>query len=193
MPDPVVSSRYHTETKDLPKDLIVVPARFGSTRLPGKPLLQIAGRTLLERVVAVARAAADLAGGCDVVVATDDARIVDHARALGIEVTLTDTALDSGSARAFAAAQARPAPPGPLRLRGRPRGARPGRPQQDHQHLRGDLEERQRHPAARPAGVPAGWSWRRRQQASWQPPPAWPSSSPDLGRRRPERWGQPFL
>lgn len=112
MPDPVVSSRYPTNTKDLPKDLIVVPARFGSTRLPGKPLLQIAGRTLLERVVAVARAAADLAGGCDVVVATDDMRIADHARALGIEVTLTDTALDSGSARAFAAAQARPALPG---------------------------------------------------------------------------------
>ncbi|HZF83125.1 MAG TPA: 3-deoxy-manno-octulosonate cytidylyltransferase, partial [Burkholderiaceae bacterium] len=40
--------------------LIVVPARYGSTRLPGKPLLSIAGRTLLERVHAVASAAADL-------------------------------------------------------------------------------------------------------------------------------------
>jgi hypothetical protein len=38
--------------------LIVVPARFGSTRLPGKPLLPIAGRTLLQRVHAVAQAAA---------------------------------------------------------------------------------------------------------------------------------------
>lgn len=85
-------------------DLIVVPARFGSTRLPGKPLLKIAGRTLLERVTAVAQAAARQAGHCDVVVATDDMRIADHARALGADVALTEEALDSGSARACAAA-----------------------------------------------------------------------------------------
>jgi 3-deoxy-manno-octulosonate cytidylyltransferase (CMP-KDO synthetase) len=96
---------------DLTNDLIVVPARFGSTRLPGKPLLLIAGRTLLERVVAVARAAADMAGTCDVVVATDDPRIADHARTLGAEVAMTDAALDSGSARACAAARARPVSP----------------------------------------------------------------------------------
>jgi 3-deoxy-manno-octulosonate cytidylyltransferase (CMP-KDO synthetase) len=96
---------------DLTNDLIVVPARFGSTRLPGKPLLPIAGRTLLERVVAVARSAAELAGRCDVVVATDDARIAEHARALGAEVAMTGTALDSGSARAYAAACGRPSPP----------------------------------------------------------------------------------
>lgn len=92
-------------------DLIVVPARYGSTRLPGKPLLEIAGRTLLERVVAVARAAAAQAGNCAVVVATDDARIAGHARALGVDVAMTDTALDSGSARACAAALARPVRP----------------------------------------------------------------------------------
>lgn len=88
-------------------DLIVVPARFGSTRLPGKPLLKIAGRTLLERVVATARAASGLAGNCEIVVATDDERIVTHARDLGAEVALTNTALDSGSARACAAAEQR--------------------------------------------------------------------------------------
>lgn len=88
--------------------LIVVPARHGSTRLPGKPLLTIAGRTLLERVHAVARAAAELAGNCAVVVATDDARIAAHAQAIGAVVTMTDTALDSGSSRAFAAAAAWP-------------------------------------------------------------------------------------
>jgi 3-deoxy-manno-octulosonate cytidylyltransferase (CMP-KDO synthetase) len=92
--------------------LIVIPARFGSTRLPGKPLLKIAGRTLLERVAAVARAAAQQAGGCDVVVATDDHRIADHAGALGLEVALTGAELDSGSARAYAAARARPCLPG---------------------------------------------------------------------------------
>ena len=66
---------------------------------------------MLERVVAVARTAADQAGDCDVVVATDDARIADHARAIGAEVALTQAALDSGSARAHAAACARPSPP----------------------------------------------------------------------------------
>lgn len=88
-------------------DLIVVPARYGSTRLPGKPLLPIAGRTLLERVVAVARAAARLAGNCEVVVATDDARIADHAGEIGAEVAMTGMDLDSGSSRACAAALSR--------------------------------------------------------------------------------------
>ncbi|NMN03202.1 MULTISPECIES: manno-octulosonate cytidylyltransferase [unclassified Novosphingobium] len=91
--------------------LIVVPARFGSKRLPGKPLLPIAGRTLLERVHAVAQAAAALVNDCSVVVATDDARIADHARAIGAAVVLTDPALDSGSARAYAAAMAQPQRP----------------------------------------------------------------------------------
>lgn len=90
-----------------PNALIVVPARYGSTRLPGKPLLPIAGRTLLERVATVARTAAQLAGGCEVVVATDDARIADHARALGVDVAMTAAELDSGSARACAAARSR--------------------------------------------------------------------------------------
>jgi len=85
-------------------DLIVIPARFGSTRLPGKPLLALAGRTLLERVVANARRAADLARHCEVVVATDDDRIIDHARMLGVRAIMTDPALTSGSARAHAAA-----------------------------------------------------------------------------------------
>jgi len=92
-------------------DLVVIPARFGSTRLPGKPLRPIAGRTLLERVLANARAAAALAGDCTVVVATDDARIADHAQALGAEVAMTPAALDSGSARAAAAAALRPRAP----------------------------------------------------------------------------------
>ncbi|MBW6526776.1 3-deoxy-manno-octulosonate cytidylyltransferase [Sphingomonas sp. RHCKR7] len=94
------------------RDLIVVPARYGSTRLPGKPLLAIAGRTLLERVARVAAAAAALAGECDMVVATDDARVADHARALGHEVTMTAAAIESGSGRAYAAACQRAVPPG---------------------------------------------------------------------------------
>jgi CMP-2-keto-3-deoxyoctulosonic acid synthetase len=92
-------------------DLIVIPARFGSTRLPGKPLLEIAGRTLLERVVAIAREAAAMVGGCNVVVATDDPRIAAHAVALGAPATLTEAAIDSGSARAYAAARRMSPPP----------------------------------------------------------------------------------
>lgn len=92
-------------------DLIVVPARFGSTRLPGKPLLPIAGRSLLDRVVAIAHAAAAQAGDCNVIVATDDARIADHAAALGVAVAMTATDLDSGTARAHAAARQQPQRP----------------------------------------------------------------------------------
>lgn len=90
-----------------PADLIVIPARFGSKRLPGKPLIDIAGHTLLERVVRVARNAADLAGNCDVVVATDDTQIAAHAEMLGCDAVMTSPDISSGSGRACAAAQLR--------------------------------------------------------------------------------------
>jgi len=96
----------------MPPDLIVVPARYGSTRLPGKPLLPIAGRSLLERVVAVARVAAAQAGNCAVVVATDDARIADHAQAIGAQAVMTPESCNSGSSRACAAALAQADKPG---------------------------------------------------------------------------------
>ena len=96
----VLAERIRMESRDL----IVIPARYGSTRLPGKPLLALAGRTLLERVIANAREAADLCGNCDFVVATDDERIAEHANALDARSVLTDGALDSGTARAHAAA-----------------------------------------------------------------------------------------
>jgi 3-deoxy-manno-octulosonate cytidylyltransferase (CMP-KDO synthetase) len=96
----------------MPPDLIVVPARYGSTRLPGKPLLPIAGRSLLERVVAVARVAAAQAGNCAVVVATDDARIADHAQAIGAQAVMTPESCNSGSSRACAAALAQAGKPG---------------------------------------------------------------------------------
>ncbi|HEY0270485.1 MAG TPA: manno-octulosonate cytidylyltransferase [Sphingomonas sp.] len=95
-------------------DLIVIPARYGSTRLPGKPLIEIAGRTLLARVADVARRAADLAGNVEIVVATDDARIEAHARALRCAVAMTDSAIASGSGRAHAAASMRRRAPGIL-------------------------------------------------------------------------------
>ncbi len=92
-------------------DLLVIPARWGSTRLPGKPLARVSGRTLLDRVVDVGRRAAALAGDMEMVVATDDERVAAHARALGCAVAMTDPAIASGSGRAHAAAAARARPP----------------------------------------------------------------------------------
>lgn len=101
------------------RDLIVVPSRFGSTRLPGKPLLKIAGRTLLERVVTNAVRAADALDDCCVLVATDDERIAQHAESLGVDVVMTAPELDSGSARAHAAAtQLAQRPTGVINLQG---------------------------------------------------------------------------
>lgn len=97
--------------QDRPRDLIVIPARFGSTRLPGKPLIEIAGRTLLERVVAIGRRAVALSGHAELVVATDDARIAEHADALGCTVAMTADTIQSGSGRAHAAASTRAIPP----------------------------------------------------------------------------------
>jgi 3-deoxy-manno-octulosonate cytidylyltransferase (CMP-KDO synthetase) len=92
-------------------DLIVIPARFESRRLPGKPLVTIAGRTLLGRVVAVARAATAIAGACETVVATDDVRIAEHAEDLGCAAVMTSPEITSGSGRACAAAALREIPP----------------------------------------------------------------------------------
>lgn len=84
--------------------LIVVPARYGSTRLPGKPLAKIAGKTMVSRVADLARrAAAGLGKGADFVVATDDTRILEYCRDNKINVVMTDPALPSGSDRALAA------------------------------------------------------------------------------------------
>lgn len=82
---------------------IVIPARHGSVRLPGKPLIPIAGRSLLSRVVDIARRAAALSGRTDVLVATDDDRIADHAAALNVPVALTRSDITTGSGRVLAA------------------------------------------------------------------------------------------
>lgn len=75
-----------------------------------KPLRAIAGVSLLHRTIALARRGiAD--GIATLVVATDDARIADHAAAVGCAAVLTDAAISSGSGRALAAALAMPVPP----------------------------------------------------------------------------------
>ena len=74
---------------------IVIPARYASTRLPGKPLVRLAGMTMIERVWRQACAA----GIGEVIVATDDRRIVDAAHGFGARVCLTDPDHASGTDR----------------------------------------------------------------------------------------------
>lgn len=79
---------------------IVIPARYGSTRFPGKPLEMIAGKTMLERVADVANTAAS---DVDVLVTTEDKRIADHAAQLGLECIMTGEDCATGSDRVLAA------------------------------------------------------------------------------------------
>jgi len=81
--------------------LIVIPARYASTRYPGKPLVPLRGaageaRTLIERSWAAARA---VRGVDRVVVATDDARIRDAAEGFGAEVVMTAPECANGTER----------------------------------------------------------------------------------------------
>jgi 3-deoxy-manno-octulosonate cytidylyltransferase (CMP-KDO synthetase) len=86
---------------------VVIPARFASTRLPGKPLLEIGGKPMVQHVVERACAS----GATEVLVATDDERIaqaVSDPRARGRVIALmTDATLPSGTDRVAAVAQAR--------------------------------------------------------------------------------------
>ena len=75
---------------------IVIPARFASSRLPGKPLLEIHGRPMILRVVDQAK---KVAGFDDLCVATDDERIAEVCRTEGIDVVLTHADHPSGTDR----------------------------------------------------------------------------------------------
>jgi 3-deoxy-manno-octulosonate cytidylyltransferase (CMP-KDO synthetase) len=80
--------------------LIVIPARYASTRYPGKPLVNLHGpdgdKTLIRRSW---EAAMRVKGGHRVVVATDDDRIADHAAGFGAEIVMTSTACRNGTER----------------------------------------------------------------------------------------------
>jgi len=75
--------------------IVVIPARYQSTRLPGKPLLDIAGKPMVLHVVEQARRSSAAA----VYVATDDARIADVCRHSGVNVCMTDPLHPSGTDR----------------------------------------------------------------------------------------------
>jgi 3-deoxy-manno-octulosonate cytidylyltransferase (CMP-KDO synthetase) len=74
---------------------IIIPARFASSRLPGKPLRDICGKPLIQHVYERALAS----GAARIVIATDDARIADAASALGAEVCMTSAKHSSGTER----------------------------------------------------------------------------------------------
>ena len=75
---------------------IVIPARFASSRLVGKPLLEIHGRAMILRVVDQAK---KVQGFDDLCVATDDVRIAELCRAEGVDVVMTDPQHPSGTDR----------------------------------------------------------------------------------------------
>jgi 3-deoxy-manno-octulosonate cytidylyltransferase (CMP-KDO synthetase) len=82
------------------KKIIVIPARYESTRLPGKPLLEISGKPLIHLVY-------ERASGSRlkdrVIIATDDRRIMDAASSFGAESVMTSSSCKSGTDRVFEA------------------------------------------------------------------------------------------
>jgi len=80
---------------------VIIPARYASTRLPGKPLRDIAGKPMIQHVYLAAAAS----GAESVVIATDDERIRAAAQGFGAEVQMTSAVHRSGSERLAEVAQ----------------------------------------------------------------------------------------
>ena len=74
---------------------IIIPARFASTRLPGKPLIDICGKTMIERVWRNAKKSQ----ARDIIIATDDERIQSHAINFGAKICMTSSKHQSGTDR----------------------------------------------------------------------------------------------
>jgi len=81
--------------------LIVIPARYASSRLPGKPLLKIAGIEMIKRVAGIATFVCKQNTGCNYIVATDDQRIIDFCEKNGINVTMTSESCKNGTERCW--------------------------------------------------------------------------------------------
>ncbi|HPF78644.1 MAG TPA: manno-octulosonate cytidylyltransferase [Alphaproteobacteria bacterium] len=85
------------------KTAIIIPARYGSTRFPGKPLTMIGGQTMLSRVVDVAKKAMEQLDDITLAVATEDPRIAYHAEELGVKGIMTSDDCATGSDRVLEA------------------------------------------------------------------------------------------
>ncbi len=82
------------------KILGIIPARYASTRFPGKPLIEILGKSMLQRVYEQAKKSEQLT---DVIIATDDERIASHAKLFGAKVVMTKAEHPSGTDRSYEA------------------------------------------------------------------------------------------
>lgn len=82
---------------------IAIPARYGSTRFPGKPLAMISGKSMLQRVLEVAHKAAKPYDDLTIFVTTEDKRIADHAEELGAICITTPPSCPTGSDRVLSA------------------------------------------------------------------------------------------
>ncbi len=74
----------------------IIPSRFASTRFPGKPLVDINGKTMIQRVYLQACKAKTLS---KVIIATDDERIFNHVQSFGGQVIMTNSSHQSGTDR----------------------------------------------------------------------------------------------
>ncbi len=82
---------------------IAIPARYGSTRFPGKPLAMINGKSMLQRVVEIAQKAAEDYDNVTIFVTTEDKRIIAHAEELGVSCLTTPPSCPTGSDRVLSA------------------------------------------------------------------------------------------
>lgn len=82
------------------KHAIIIPARYDSSRFPGKPLALVHGLSTLERVWRIAKSVRDCA---KVVVTTEDERIARHAVGFGAEAVITSAICKNGTERVFEA------------------------------------------------------------------------------------------
>jgi len=78
------------------KSLGIIPARFESSRFPGKPLVEIGGKTMIQRVYEQCQKASTLT---EVIVATDDTRIFEHVISFGGKVKMTASHHSTGTDR----------------------------------------------------------------------------------------------
>ncbi|MFN5460075.1 MAG: 3-deoxy-manno-octulosonate cytidylyltransferase [Bacteroidota bacterium] len=91
---------YSEECNSTMRILGIIPARYASTRFPGKPLAQILGKSMIQRVYEQALKSELLT---DVVVATDDQRIANHVSSFGGKYAITAENHPSGTDRCFEA------------------------------------------------------------------------------------------
>ena len=87
------------------KTALIIPARYGSTRFPGKPLTMIGGQSMLSRVVDIAKQVTDQIDNITLAVATEDERICAHAKELNIKGIMTSDNCATGSDRVLEATQ----------------------------------------------------------------------------------------